>query len=458
MSDGTAAGTRRLTDFADPQAFSSGTRVTALGSRTVFIAGQASDLGQVWGTDGTPAGTRRLVPCDGCGTSWLVQDGSLAYFASRDAAHGEELWRTDGTPQGTRLLADIAPGATGSSPFAPFPLGGGVAYLADADGPQGPARHQMWWVPREGGTARQLTDLPGDWWTAPLDGAFNGVAIGSRLLFRASDGIHGPELWRVAAEVPACGGDVLCLGAGDRFALEISWRLADGTSGRGHPQRLTVDTGYFWFFGPDNVEVVAKVLDGRTINRSFWLFYGALSDVEYTLTLTDRTTGAMREYRNPRGRMASVADTGAIVDAAAATGALALGSAVEEIAAELAAAPAPAGGSCVADAQTLCLQDGRFRVRATWTDFSGNQGVGKAVRLTADTGYFWFFGADNVEVVLKVLDGRPVNDHFWVFYGALSSVEYVLTVTDTVTGVSRTYRNPSGELASRADTRALPAE
>jgi hypothetical protein len=53
------------------------------------------------------------------------------------------------------------------------------------------------------------------------------------------------------------------------------------------------------------------VLDGRGVNGSFWFFYGALSNVEYTLTVTDTTTGAVRTYRNPVGNFASVGDTGA---------------------------------------------------------------------------------------------------------------------------------------------------
>lgn len=60
-----------------------------------------------------------------------------------------------------------------------------------------------------------------------------------------------------------------------------------------------------------------------------------------------------------------------------------------------------------------------------------------------------------MEVVLKVLDGNAVNGKFWLFYGALSNVEYTLTVTDTLTGVVRTYANPSGRLASVADTAAF---
>jgi hypothetical protein len=57
--------------------------------------------------------------------------------------------------------------------------------------------------------------------------------------------------------------------------------------------------------------------------------------------------------------------------------------------------------------------------------------------------------------VLKVVDGRGFNGKFWVFYGALSNVEYQITVTDTSTGAVRVYTNPSGQLSSVADTSAF---
>ncbi len=112
--------------------------------------------------------------------------------------------------------------------------------------------------------------------------------------------------------------------------------------------------------------------------------------------------------------------------------------------------------SCQPDGRTLCLNDGRFRVSAAFAlSPSGPVFEAQAEPLTGDTGYFWFFDDANVELVVKVLDGRPVNGHFWVFYGALSSVEYEITVTDTQTGAVQTYHNSRGQLASVADTSAF---
>ncbi|MGH9367567.1 MAG: hypothetical protein ACRD3M_07825 [Thermoanaerobaculia bacterium] len=56
---------------------------------------------------------------------------------------------------------------------------------------------------------------------------------------------------------------------------------------------------------------------------------------------------------------------------------------------------------------------------------------------------------------MKILDGRAINAHFWVFFGALTNVGYTITVMDTVTGAVRTYDNLEGRLASGADTEAF---
>lgn len=115
------------------------------------------------------------------------------------------------------------------------------------------------------------------------------------------------------------------------------------------------------------------------------------------------------------------------------------------------------GSTCTASAQNLCLNASRFKASVAWKNqyAGGATGSGTAVALTGDTGYFWFFDAANVELVIKVLDGTSSNGHFWVFYGALSDVEYTITVTDTKNNVVRTYHNAPGTLASIADTVAF---
>jgi hypothetical protein len=117
-----------------------------------------------------------------------------------------------------------------------------------------------------------------------------------------------------------------------------------------------------------------------------------------------------------------------------------------------------AQGSCSSGATRLCLNGNRFQAEVAWTVPGLGSGQGHAVPLTADTGSFWFFSSSNLELVVKVLDGRAVNHHFWVFYGGLSDVEYTLTVTDMATGARETYTNPAHRLASAADVSAFDAE
>jgi hypothetical protein len=114
-----------------------------------------------------------------------------------------------------------------------------------------------------------------------------------------------------------------------------------------------------------------------------------------------------------------------------------------------------ASETCVPDGETLCLNGGRFRVRATWETRDG-QGTGRGVPLTADSGYFWFFAADNVELVVKVLDACAGFQRYWVFSTGLTDVGVRLTVEDVRTGEVREYTNRRGTpYAPKFDTDAF---
>ena len=101
-----------------------------------------------------------------------------------------------------------------------------------------------------------------------------------------------------------------------------------------------------------------------------------------------------------------------------------------------------AAQTCTTTPTALCLSNSRFQVSITWATSNGQSGVGQAVFLTPDTGYFWFFASSNVEVIVKVLNGCPLNHRFWVFAGGLTNVHTVLTVRDMQTGSFKTYNNP----------------
>ncbi|MEO8348290.1 MAG: hypothetical protein ABI610_05215, partial [Acidobacteriota bacterium] len=298
-----------------------------------------------------------------------------------------------------------------------------------------------------GDTATALTIHPtsGDvyvaGWTYATD--FPGATGGAQPTHALDNGSSDAFIARLTSSLTpgGCSADAttLCLNNA-RFKVQVQWTTRQAQSGAGRAVTLTNDTGYFWFFSANNVEVVVKVVDGRAFNSRFWVFAAGLTNVAVAITVTDTETGAVKTYTNPQGvAFQPIQDTDAFVGLEA-TG----GSASSKGPASTPADPTSARGTCGADATTLCLNDGRFQVRTSWTTPSGQSGAGQALGLTSDTGYFWFFSSNNVEVVVKAVAGCSFNSRYWVFAGGLTNVEVVMTVTDTVTGAVRTYTNPQG--------------
>lgn len=102
------------------------------------------------------------------------------------------------------------------------------------------------------------------------------------------------------------------------------------------------------------------------------------------------------------------------------------------------------GGECFESSRALCLGDDRFRVEVEWRNFLGVRGTGQTVALTGDAGLFWFFDAENLELLVKTVDGCGEFGRHWLFAAATTNVEYTAHVIDTATGRSRSYFNPLG--------------
>ncbi len=115
-------------------------------------------------------------------------------------------------------------------------------------------------------------------------------------------------------------------------------------------------------------------------------------------------------------------------------------------------------GACVADDRTLCLGDSRYAVTVEWRTAGGESGAARVVHEgTNDSGLFHFFEpGDNWEVLIKVLDGCPVNGHVWMYAASTTDLGYTIEITDTATGMAREYRNEPGTPAPAiTDVRAF---
>lgn len=105
--------------------------------------------------------------------------------------------------------------------------------------------------------------------------------------------------------------------------------------------------------------------------------------------------------------------------------------------------------SCLPDADTACLLDGRFRVDVEWTDFSYVDHVALVASAgTPDSALFYWNDPNNWELLIKAIDACSFNDKFWIYLAAATNVGYEITVTDTVAGgPPKIYSNPLGTLA-----------
>ena len=246
----------------------------------------------------------------------------------------------------------------------------------------------------------------------------------------------------------AAGATSLCL-LGGRFRVEVRWRTgSDNGAGTAVPN--SDQTGLFWFFDAANVELIVKMFDARPLTPTFWAFAGGLSDVEYWIVVTDTQTAATRTYHNEADNLCGFGDIAAFPAPASPAGSM-----VAPAADDGAAALRPvAAASCAPG--TLCLFGGRFQVEVSWKA-DGTEGSGTPVPFAGTdlSGMFWFFSASNIELVVKVIDARSLNGKIWFFYGALSDVEYDITVADTTDETTRTYHNAPGNLCGKGDVNAF---
>jgi PKD repeat protein len=94
---------------------------------------------------------------------------------------------------------------------------------------------------------------------------------------------------------------------GHPFKVTLTARDTQRTGNTGVGQALPQNQKFGYFSlpaltgDPSNPEVFVKVLDGTVVNGQYWVFYGHLTDLEYTLSVTEVATGRTKSYHKDPG-------------------------------------------------------------------------------------------------------------------------------------------------------------
>ena len=202
-SDGTGPGTKLVKDIRRgtcPWANSSRTilctsrpeQLTNVGGTLFFSANDGKKGRELWKSDGTAAGTKRVKDIrpgpKGSGPTWLTAVGDRLYFTAHDGRKGRELWTSDGTAAGTKRVRDIRRGPKGANPRYLTRVGDRVYFNA-----RNWRGRELW---SSAGTARStkvVKDIrPGRKSGNPEEL----TGIDGTLYFNAVTFAHGRELWK----------------------------------------------------------------------------------------------------------------------------------------------------------------------------------------------------------------------------------------------------------------------
>jgi len=200
-------------------------------------------------------------------------------------------------------------GPPGSSP-APLEVGGDVSWPQSPDGALTEIR--LWNLAR---TVEQIRHAINVALTAPQPGlvaVWSLGAGGSDALGVENGTLHGVYATLAPPADRACASP----GPGDLcvqpfFHLTVTWRTGDGVTGPGSIVPVpSTGSGIFWFFGPENWELMVKVINGCLLDNSVWVFTAAATNVFYRLEVIDVHSGIGKIYFSYPGPPApAVTDT-----------------------------------------------------------------------------------------------------------------------------------------------------
>ena len=252
-----------------------------------------------------------------------------------------------------------------------------------------------------------------------------------------------------------------------RYQLWVQWWTAGSSAAHARVvPKATNDSGLFRFYDAENWEILVKVLDGCAVNGHHWVYGAATTDLGYQITVNDTVTGEFREYLNEPGRPAPAITDGEAFSAAcgdrgsaaSVSGGRAAVGAPDQVRFGASRVGIASVSGCSSGDASLCLLDRRYEVTVDWSRTDGGRGPATTVPGgTNNSGLFYFFGPDNWEILIKVLDGCAINGHHWVYAASATDLGMDITVTDTVTGSTWTYeKEPGNPAPAITESEAFP--
>jgi len=350
---------------------------------------------------------------------------------------------------GGSVFRSLDRGATWQGASDGFDLSGGLVNKVLAD----PVRPGRLYAGTSGGVYRTLDGAqtwqrysPG----LPVTLAVTDLAIspdGTRLHAATRGG--GVFELDVQTELPSfpCAATAtrLCL-MGDRYAVDLLASFSrEGPFGPGAARVLSDRAGFFSLpfatGAADLPEILVKMLpDGSFGVSGAPIFYSSLTTLPFVLALTDTATGRQNFYTSN----SDVPLCGGVDLLPGGT----------TLASRPGVSPNADSGST-----TLQLLGGRFSVTLKARVPDSDRTTEGTAFSSADS--FGFFSLPELtgdallpEVALKMTDARGLSGTFWLFYTGLTSLDYTLTVTDSVTGILRSYKSGT-PFCGGADTRAF---
>jgi hypothetical protein len=241
-----------------------------------------------------------------------------------------------------------------------------------------------------------------------------------------------------------------------RFFVQVNYRnqFDNGKTGKllGRSQFSTPlsETAVFTFGDQNVIELMVRVSDARPFDNHIHIFLGGLSDVEFSVVVTDSLTGIIHEYGKPANQLVGVIDRSTFP----ASNSL-LDDGVDALMAQTAALSiAP-----TAEVSTIRLLNNRFEVRMHYRNqFTNPAGEGymnaRSIASSPTTETAVFFFDDNVgsaEWMVRFSDARPFANRIDMFHGGLSDVEFTIEVLDTKTGQRKEYHKAPFSLLGQVD-------